>query len=436
MKVATKVLERAVDAGCRWRIPAWAAGMLLLAILPAAQAQTFNVIYNFASGRSGANPNVGVTLDNSGNLYGTTYNGGDGYGTAFKLSPKNGSWFLTPLYSFKGQPDNDGAGPDSPIVIGRDGSLYGAAISGGPYTYCQIFGGYQGCGTVYNLRPHPTIQPSPFSPWLETQIYQFTLDPDGAYPRNNIAVDAEGNMYGTGGNGGNFLGVVWELSPSNGGWVEDPIYTFTNIDGPGGGVPESGIVLGSDGDLYGTNSEYGHDDNGCCGTVFQLVKSGSSWTGNVLYDFTNGADGETPYAGVIEDAAGNLYGATTTGGVNNGGTVYELSPNGQGGYNFQTIYSFTGSAGLATGPFANLVLDGAGNLYGTTYLDGRYGWGSVFKLTPVHGSWTYSSLHDFSGGLDGASPRCSLVFDHSGNLYGTTNIGGANGLGVIFEITP
>ncbi len=128
---------------------------------------------------------------------------------------------------------------------------------------------------------------------------------------------------------------------------------------------------------------------------------------------------------------GNLYGTTTTGGVNGGGTVFEISPS-DGGWTFQTIYSFSGSGG----PYDDLVIDSAGNLYGTTYLDGRYGWGNVFKLVPSSGGWTYSSLHDFTGGSDGASPRCRLVFDSSGNLYGTTSIGGTGGYGVVFEITP
>lgn len=408
----------------------------LLFVNTAAQAQTFHALYSFAGGRGGTTPNVGVTLDSAGNLYGTTYAGGAGYGTVYKLSLRNGAWLLTPLYSFKGQNGDDGAGPDSPVVIGSDGTLYGTTISGGPYNFCQVLGSYYGCGIVFSLKPHPTVQPSPLTPWIETQIYQFTLDPDGAYPRNNIVFDAAGNLYGTGANGGTFLGVVWQLSPSHGGWSETPIFTFTDIYNPLGAAPESGVVFGPDGNLYGTTSAWGYNESGCCGAVFQLVRSGGQWTANALYDFTNGADGSTPYAGVISDAAGNLYGATTTGGANNGGTVFELSTDGNGSYNYQTVYSFTGTAGQATGPYANLTLDSSGNLYGTTYLDGRYGWGSVFKLSPSHGNWTYTSLHDFTGGVDGASPRCTLVFDIHGNLYGTTTIGGTNGQGVIFEITP
>jgi uncharacterized repeat protein (TIGR03803 family) len=428
----------------RMRLRAWSVtlasavvGALALVAAPTAEAQPYNVIYNSTGGMDGANPHVGVTLDNAGNLYGTAYAGGAGYGTVFKLTHKGSGWVLNPLYSFKGKGANDGAGPDGSLVIGASGSLYGTTISGGGNQdpYCHIFGGYYGCGTVFNLKPPPTRPATPLTPWVEDLLYLFTFDPDGAYPRNTIAVDNAGNLYGTGSNGGTVFGVVWELSPTGGGsWTEKAIHTFTGLDGTDGGAPESGVVFGTDGNLYGTSSEYGHSNNGCCGAVFQLVPSGGGWTENTLYDFTDGNDGSTPYAGVIQDAAGNLYGATTTDGANGGGTVFEISPS-NGGWTFQTIYSFPGTAGLQVGPYDNLVLDSAGNLYGTTYLDGRYGWGSVFKLTPSDGSWTYTSLHDFTGGLDGAAPRCRLVFDKAGNLYGTSSIGGANGLGVVFQIS-
>ena len=404
---------------------------------PTAYAQTYTVLYNFTGGIDGANPHAGVTVDSGGNMYGTAYAGGIGYGTAFKLTHKGSGWVLSPLYNFRGKGANDGAGPDSSLVIAKDGSLYGTTLSGGGNQdpYCHVVGGYYGCGTVFNLKPPPTRPATPLTPWVEGLLYLFTFDPDGAYPRNNIAVDSAGNLYGTGENGGYTSGVVWEVSPSNGGWTEQAIFDFTGLQGPDGGAPEGGVVFGPDGNLYGTTSEDGHNEYGCCGAVFQLVSSGGAWAENTLYDFTDGSDGSVPYAGVIADAAGNLYGATTTDGANGGGTVFELSPM-NGGWTFQTIYSFPGTAGSQVGPYDDLTLDSAGNLYGTTYLDGRYGWGSVFKLTPSAGSWTYTSLHDFTGGLDGAAPRCHLVFDKAGNLFGTTSIGGANGYGVVFEIAP
>jgi uncharacterized repeat protein (TIGR03803 family) len=409
----------------------------LLIATPAVQGQAYTVLYNFTGGTDGANPHVGVTIDHAGNLYGTAYAGGIGYGTVYKLTHKGSGWVLSPLYSFRGKGANDGAGPESSLVIAKDGSLYGTTLSGGGNQDpdCQVADGYKGCGTIFNLRPPPTRPATPLTPWVENQIYQFTFDPDGAYPGNNIAMDSVGNLYGTGENGGYTFGAVWELSPSSGGWTEQAIFDFTGLQGPDGGEPEGGVTFGPDGNLYGTASQYGHTENGCCGAVFQLVLSGGTWNENTLYDFTDGSDGSTPYAGVIADSAGNLYGATTTDGANGGGTVFELSPS-NGGWTFQTLYSFTGTMGTQVGPYDDLTLDDAGNLYGTTYLDGRYGWGSVFKLTPSSGGWIYTSLHDFTGGLDGAAPRCHLVFDSAGNIYGTASIGGANGAGVVFEISP
>jgi uncharacterized repeat protein (TIGR03803 family) len=158
-----------------------------------------------------------------------------------------------------------------------------------------------------------------------------------------------------------------------------------------------------------------------------LTRSGSGWTETVLYSFQNGSDGANPAAGLTIDN-GNLYGATTTtGGSGGGGTVFG-SPNGPS----DPIYSFSGGGGPAT----SLVADASGNLYGTTVKDGAYGAGNVFKLTPSGGGWTYTDLYDFTGGSDGGNPFGSLALDANGNLYGTAEAGGANGDGVVFEITP
>jgi uncharacterized repeat protein (TIGR03803 family) len=134
---------------------------------------------------------------------------------------------------------------------------------------------------------------------------------------------------------------------------------------------------------------------------------------------------------LISDNAGNLYGATTVGGSGGGGTVFELTPS-NGQWTLSVLYSFTGSAG----PSNSLVLDMAGNLYGTTVEDGTYGAGTVFELTPSGGSWTYTDLHDFTGGSDGSDPFGGVTLDANGNIYGTTEAGGANGDGIVFEITP
>ena len=188
-----------------------------------------------------------------------------------------------------------------------------------------------------------------------------------------------------------------------------------------------GVIFGPDGDLYGTT--YYGGANGY-GVVYQLSPP-QDQTEKVLYSFQNGSDGSAVAAGLVFDNAGNLYGATTTGGSGGGGTVFELMPS-NGHWTLSVLVSFTGSGG----PSSSLVMDTSGNLYGTTVSDGVYGAGNVFKSTPSGGGWTYMDLYDFTGGSHGANPFGSLVLDADGNLYGTTEAGGANGLGVIFEIVP
>ncbi len=153
---------------------------------------------------------------------------------------------------------------------------------------------------------------------------------------------------------------------------------------------------------------------------------------NVIYTFTGGGDGANPAGGLIFDQAGNLYGTTLLGGSGGGGTAFELSPS-NGDLDVQHALQLPRQE---TGPFGSLIMDAAGSLYGTTVGDGAIGQGSVFKLTPSGGSWTYTSLHDFTGGSDGAQPYCSVVFDPDGNLYGTTWYGGTYYAGVVWEITP
>ena len=151
----------------------------------------------------------------------------------------------------------------------------------------------------------------------------------------------------------------------------------------------------------------------------------------------NGSDGDGVYAGLIFDQSGNLYGAASTGGTDGGGTVFELTPS-NGSWSVSRLYTF--SPGQANGPLASPAMDAAGNLYGTGSMGGAYGYGAVFKLTPSNGTWTYTGLHDFTGGADGAYPSGSLVLDANGSLYGTTTYGGSaqgfGGYGVVFEITP
>ncbi len=418
--------------------------LLTLIAVPGARAQTFSAIHSF-SGPDGANPLAGLTVNRAGNLYGTTWAGGTascyfkfGCGTVFKMKHAGSGWILTPLYSFSG---SDGLGPEARVIFGPNGTLYGQT------TYGQ--GDYCSCGDVFNLKPRPTHPASPFSPWDDTVIHQFYPGAgEGDEPAGDIVFDSAGNLYGTtelGGDdsfcGGLGCGTVYQLTPSNGGWIETVLYEFH--DANDGEYPSGGVIFDPAGNLYGTASQTGIGAG--AGSIFQLTPSGSGWKFNLLYDFSNGNDGGFPVAGLIFDSSGNLYGATSYGGANGGGTVFEFSPS-NGGWTLNTLYSFSKVGNSPRGPVASLTMDAAGNLYGTTNGDGAYGYGNVFKLTRSNGSWTYTSLHDFTGGSDGANPVSSLVFDAQGNLYGTTNLGGLSRAacsgtttyqcGVVFEITP
>ncbi len=388
-----------------------------------AQAQTYQVLYNFTGGQDGAYPEAGLTMDRGGNLYGTAYQGGGtNRGTVFKLARKGSGWVFSPLYSFTGR--EDGGAPIARVVFGPDGSLYGTTEFGG--RNCGV-----GCGTVFNLKPPATVCKSALCSWTEIVIYAFSGSNDGANPGyGDLTFDQAGHIYGTTYFGGNDAqGVVYELAPSNGSWTESATYLFTGAND--GGNPYSSVIFDEAGNLYGT--AYAGGAHGY-GTVFQLTPSGSGWTENTLGAFQSASDGGKPFGGVVFDNAGNLYGATSSGGTGSGGTAYELMPS-NGSWTFSVVYGFTGSAYLP-GPYGSLAMDARGNLYGTTNKDGTHGAGSVFKLTPSSGGWTETDLYDFANGSEGAIPYGSVLIDANGNLYGTASQGGANGYGVVWEITP
>jgi len=389
-----------------------AIAFLLVVVATPAQAQTFNVLHTFTGGQDGEYPTAGVTLDKAGNLYGTAdEGGGTGNGTVYKLTHKGSGWTFNPLYAFAG--GSDGAYPGARVIFGPNGTLYGPTSGGG--TSSQ--------GTVFNLRPSLTVCKTTLCPWTETVVYRFAGNPDGAYPGyGDLLFDRAGNIYGTTLEGGNSnVGTVYELTPSGSAWTESVLYSFSGNDGS---YPESGLVPDNAGNLYGTT--YGGGLGG--GTVYELTPSGSGWTEKVLYNFRTGTDGGAPIAGLIFDPSGNLYGATTDGGPGGAGTVFKLTPSG-GSWTYSLLYSF--AALSQCGPWATLVMDGAGNLYGTTLCAPEHGFGSVFELTPSGPPWTYTSLHDFTGGTDGGRPISNVVIDPvSGNLYGTTS-----GFAVVWEIT-
>jgi uncharacterized repeat protein (TIGR03803 family) len=306
------------------------------------------------------------------------------------------------------------------------GPGFGSLVIG---TDGRLYGTTEGGGNfgiAFSVQPSGSICTSVLCPWTDTAIHRFGNGGDGAQPIGGLVADVAGNLYGTTSEGGTTNnGTVFELTRSGQSWTETTLYNFAG--GTDGANPPAGVSLDAAGNLYGTSSFGGA--NGV-GAIYKLTHSGSGWTESILYNFQGASDGDFPVGGVIVDQAGNLYGGTFDGGDNGGGVVYELSPSG-GSWTFTTLHSFSGSFG---GPYNKLAFGADGSLYGATNTDG--GFGSVFKLTPSGGSWTFTDLYDFTGGADGGDPYGSVTVDAHGNVFGTTAIGGTNNQGVAFEITP
>src|SRR5258708_503402 len=260
------------------------------------------------------------------------------------------------LYNFKGAPD--GANPIAALIMDAAGNLYGTTLNGGSPT-CSPGGGPVGCGTVFRLDPSGN----------ETVLHSFTGPPDGIEPWAGLLMDAAGNLYGT-----------------------------TLIGGSASGFPY--------------------------GTVFKLDLVGNE---TVLHNFPNSpGDGKFPEAALTMDPAANLYGTSALGGSFGKGIVFKLDPSGHE----TVVHTFTGSDGAK--PFAGLIMDAAGNLYGTTTAGGPFGRGTVFKLDP---SGNVAVLPAFTGGSDGSDSHAALIMDAAGNLYGTTDGGGTSGFGTVFKLT-
>ncbi len=390
---------------------------LLAGMTQPAQSQTYKVIHNFTNiGNDGASPFGGLILDHSGNLYGTTWLGGKyGSGSVYRLSRNEHSWRYTSLYSFKGVTDAAGPGFGA-LVMRKDCALYGTT-EGGEFL-----------GTAFVVWPTTEDCDQAPGPWQESVLHHFGYGQDGGEPIAGLVFDKAGNIYGTTHVFGAYNnGTVFEISPSGKTWTEQTLYEFgaTSTDGI---TPAAGLTIDEEGNLYGTTPLGGMYGNGA---VFKISRSDSGWTETVLYNFQGTSDGANPVVGLILSKHGKLYGTTFDGGVNGGGTVYELSPAGNE-WNFSVIYSFTGGY---SGPYNKLTLDHKGSIYGFTNAEGAYGLGSIFKLTPKHGSWTYTNLYDFPGGNKGGLPYGSLAVDEDGHIFGTASIGGSKNQGLVFEIT-
>jgi len=271
-------------------------------------------------------------------------------------------------------------------------------------------------------------------------IHNFTGGNDGAQPVAGLTIDGAGNLYGTTLMGGSGFGVIYELKLRNGSYTANPLYLFPG--GADGANPYDRVVFGPDGVLYGTAYAGGNDNNG---VVFKLQPRPSacatvscSWRETVLFAFpANGSGGTGPNLGdVVFDAAGDMYGTTLVGGADGDGVVWELTPPGTWGTEI-VLDSFTNAGGNSEGhyPDDGVILDSSGNLFGATSRGGASNDGLVYELVKAS-NFRETVLYDFAGGGNGSFPDGGLVFDASGNLYGTTAGAGSGGGGTVFELSP
>jgi uncharacterized repeat protein (TIGR03803 family) len=429
-------------------------GLAAFAMLASASAAPSSVkesvLHNFGASFDGVQPAGELTFDKAGNLYGVAPAGGThGAGMVFELSPVSGGWQETVLYNFC-SPTNcsNGGNPAGGLVIDLKGNLYGTAQGGG----------LNGGGVVFELSP--TSQG-----WNEKVLYSFCAQAqcvDGSFPNAKMIRDSAGNLYGTtvlGGGGSNGNGVVFELSRGSHGWNETVLYRFCpGLANCADGIqPWGGLVFDSAGNLYGTTYLGGSGTLNCdkfkksCGVVYELSHGAGGWTESVLYNFCSAAscaDGASPYATLIFDAKGNLYGTTVGGGnatcqlfAHGCGVVFELTPSGST-WTESVLHTFT-AVNDGANPYGPLLLDSHGNLSGTTFFGGNFpqcyaglGCGVVFELTPVSGGgWKDLVRYTFTGGVDGSFPQGGLTADSLGSLYGLATWGGTSTFGVAFKLS-
>ena len=392
---------------------------------------TYKTLHVFKGGEDGAFPQASLVFDSTGSLYGTTAEGGGSCtpgwacGVVFKLTPDlNGDWKESLLYTFTG--DVDGSVPIAPLIFDAGGNLYGTTEYGG----CP---GWNSCGTVFQLVPNAN------GSWTQTVLYAFGGGAGGHLPTGGLVFDKAGNLYGTTWYGGvpAGCGTVFELAPNpGGGWTESVIHAFTGcVNGNDGVAPRGELILDSAGNLYGITT-FGGAGASASGTVFELVSNADgSWTEKMLHSFTGGRDGAYPFSGLIWDASESLYGTAEEGGAYGNGTLFKLAPTSNGSWTFQVLHQFTGGKDGAN-PFARLIFDAAGNLYGATSGGGAHGYGVVFKLTQTSsGGWKETVLHAFQD-TPGADPYSGLILDALGNLYGITAGDSSKTSGSVFKITP
>ena len=402
-----------------------AAALPRAASAQAASGITFNSLYSFTGDTDGANPVAGLVADSAGNLYGTTPDGGpNDTGSVFKITP---SGTLTSLHTFgnvaTNDEDSDGGNPQGALVLGGDGNFYGTTAEGGLY----------GSGTVFQITPAGAL----------TTIYNFSAvdnttgdNSDGANPVSALVLGSDGNFYGTTGFGGtNDAGTIFKVSSSG---AFSTLYSFSasNLNDYNYFGLNSPLIFDHQGNLYGTTYDGGANDNGI---VYELSALGTFTT---LHTFSTedssyaNTDGANPIAALVLGSDGNLYGTAQDGGTNGNGTVFEVSTSGS----FNTLYSFSADNDGNTdgaGPEAALVQGSDGNFYSTTFAGGANDSGTVFSITPTG---TLTSLYSFSsdssdtGNTDGDEIESPLLISN-GEVYGTASAGGTDEGGTVYQLT-
>ncbi|HVI10085.1 MAG TPA: choice-of-anchor tandem repeat GloVer-containing protein [Candidatus Binatia bacterium] len=397
------------------------AALLMLVSAAASARAGEKVLFPMSSQTPG--PNSALTADGAGNFYGIA--GGPagvlgGCNQVYELSPTSGGqWQVTVIYKFQNCAQN-GMYPLGSLSIDKEGNLYGSE-------YNSLS---DGSGQVYELKKRPGGN------WLFGVLHNFPPSEGG--PVGDLTFDSAGNIYGATYYASTaFDGEVFELSPqSNGTWKESILYTFNYTAPPAG--PADGLTFDSQGNLYGP-AFYG--SHGGYGAIYKLSpQSNGSWALTTLYNFKSGPDGSEPNSKLVFDSEGNLYG-TALEPAN--GQVFQLRPAGGGLWTKTTIHAFLQSnQSDGRQPLGTLVFDSKGNLYGETEFGGtgcnQNLCGVIYELSPqAGGSWTETILHQFESAEDGSEPQGGITLDGAGNIYGTTYHGGSRyGYGTIFEITP
>jgi uncharacterized repeat protein (TIGR03803 family) len=371
-----------------------------------------STLYSFgvSSGAGPLYPNGTLVEGADGNFYGTTFQGGaNGIGTIFKLTPAG---VVSILHSFGPHGSGDGEYPGAGLVKSADGTLYGTTGAGGA----------SGNGTVFKFTPQGGV----------SVLYSFVGGTD-ATGSSSLVLDASGNLYGTSNSGGSAaFGAVYKVTPQG---AETVLWSFADV--PGGSHPQSNLVLGTDGNFYGTTQGGGTAGTG---TAFKMTPAGSL---TILHSFGATAnDGVGPFGGLTLGPDGNFYGTTTEGGTFRGpynGTVFKMTPAGT----VTVLHSFSDAstpAGPVDGsnPEGPLLVDGNGNLYGTTYDGGGYSSGILFKVTPAGKEtilYTNGLAGAIAGNTDGNFIQGGMMLGTDGNLYGMATGGGANQTGMVFKLT-